>query len=377
MKKIKNRVLTSGLLLLLLICWYIGTSSQPVTKPENAQDQIEKVIAEETEKLMREPGYKAVSGVLYIKGKAYEFHYGRLSNGKKPDSHTIYEIGSLTKTYTGLLLSQAVHDGKINLDEDVRNYLDGPYPNFILSDGRPITFRHLITHTAGLPLFLNCYDGKPTIEQQIACFEHLTPDDFFARLKQTKLIDNSGKNYHYSSVGTQLIGYILERVYGLSFKDLFQKYIFSRSGEKQTFSELKYDKNSNISIGRDSSGVKMPLINGFYKYSGGMKASTASMFNYIKMYLESNDPVVKQTMTRLAGNVQYGRAYAWNTYNYDKKMKMLYHNGGSFGHSSWIALYPDIKVGIFIVTNVVTADSQSKLNELSNNIIDKIENSIN
>ncbi len=101
------------------------------------------------------------------------------------------------------------------------------------------------------------------------------------------------------------------------------------------------------------------------------------MLNYMKMYLESNDKVVKQAMGRLAGDVQYGRAYAWYTYNYDKENKVLYHNGGTFGHSSWIALYPDQKIGIFIVTNIVTADSQIKLNELSNSIISKSTNGSN
>lgn len=351
---------------------YTFTSFPAIGKPDAARGPIEKAIAGETARLMEEPGYSAVSGVLYIRGKAYQFHYGRLSNGKKPDSNTIYEIGSLTKTYTGLLLSQAVSDGKIRLGDDVRKYIAGNYPNLVLSKGRPVTIRDLITHTAGFPYFANCYTGKPTVAQQITCFENLTEEDFFTALKQVQLIDSSGQNYHYSSIGTQLVGYILERVYGLSYQELFQKYIFSRSGERRTFSTLKYDKNSNISLGKDSNGVVMPLLNGFYKYSGGMKASTSSMLNYMKLYLESNDKVVKQAMERLAGNVQYGRAYAWNTYNYDKEMKMLYHNGGSFGHSSWIALYPDQKVGIFIVTNVVTANSQRKLNELSNRIIDRL-----
>jgi D-alanyl-D-alanine-carboxypeptidase/D-alanyl-D-alanine-endopeptidase len=115
----------------------------------------------------------------------------------------------------------------------------------------------------------------------------------------------------------------------------------------------------------------MPLINGFYNYAGGLKSSTSSVLNYIKLYLESNNKVVKQTMERLAGNTQYERAYAWNTYNYDKENKMLYHNGGTFGHSSWIALYPNQKLWIFIVTTISTDDSQSKLNEVSNSIIDK------
>jgi len=169
-----------------------------------------------------------------------------------------------------------------------------------------------------------------------------------------------------------LVGYILERVYKLSSPELFQKYIFSRSCEQNTFSELKNDRSLNISIGKNSLEEPMPILNGYYNYAGGLKSTTRSMLDYIKIYLERNDKVTKQAMDRLAGDARYGRVYAWNTYNYDKENKMLYHNGGTFGHSSWIAQYPNQKIGIFIVTNIVTADSQSKLNKLSNSIIDSI-----
>lgn len=364
-----------------LLCFMpciFGRTPDPTSEQQNpTQDSIERIIAQEVAKLMKVPGYTAVSGAIYIKGKTRQFHYGKLSNGKRPNSNTIYEIGSITKTYTGLLLSQAVYDHKINLDDDIRSYLDDNYPNLILNNNKPITFRHLITHTSGLPPVINCDNGTQTTDEKIACFEHFKKDDFFKELKNVKLIDNSGKNYYYSSAGIQLVGYILEHVYKSSFQELFQKYVFSRSGEQNTFSELKNNGNSNVSVGANNNGVRMPLINGYYKYAGGLKSSTSSILDYMKMYLESNDKVVKQAMDRLAGDVRYGRAYAWNTYDYDKENKMLYHNGGTFGHSSWIALYPDQKVGIFIVTNTFTADSQSKLNELSNHIINRITNGSN
>lgn len=343
-----------------------------VVKANDAQDPIERIIAEEMAKLMKSPSYKAVSGVIYLKGKAHYFNYGKLSNEQQPNSNTVYEIGSITKTYTGVLLSQAVHDRKINLDNDVRRYLIGKYPNLVLTNGKPITIRHLITHTSGLPLVMNCDEHAQNVTTQITCFEKFRKEDFFKALKTVRPADNSGKNYHYSGVGIQLVGYILEQVYQMNHTELLQKYVFSRSKEKQTFLKLNQEGNPNISIGRNSEGKPVPLINGFYDYSGGMKSSATSMLNYIKMYLENNDAVVKQTMNQLAGDRLHGRAYAWNTYAYNTPKKMLYHNGSSFGHSSWIALYPNQKVGIFIVTNVVTADSQSRLNELSNRIIDRL-----
>lgn len=358
-------------LIFALVLLSFTISFRTIVKATKAQDSVERIIAEETAKLMKSPSYKAVSGVIYIKGKAYYFNYGKLSNGQQPNNNTIYEIGSITKTYTGLLLSQAVHDRKIGLDDDVRKYLDGKYSNLTLDNG-PITIRHLITHTSGLPLVMNCDEHTQNVKAQVDCFEKFRKENFFKALKTVQPSDKSGENYHYSGVGTQLVGYILEQAYRMSHKELLQKYVFSRSGEKQTYLTLKQHENPNISIGRNSEGKLVPLINGFYDYSGGMKSSATSMLSYIKMYLESNNVVVKQTMSQLAGDMLHGRAYAWNTYAYDTTKKMLYHNGGSFGHSSWIALYPNQKVGIFIVTNVVTANSQQKLNELSNCIIDRL-----
>lgn len=364
---------------LLLFCCLLfftnclfGTVSHPYEKRNIAQDSLEAIVTQEVAKLMELPGYTAISTAIYLNGKSYQFHYGKLNNGKKPNNSTIYEIGSITKTYTGLLLSQAIYDHKIKLDDDIRSYLDGKYPNLVLSNNKPITFRHLITHMSGLPPSINCDNHTQTVNEQITCFENFKKEDFFRKLKIVRLINNSGNTYHYSGVGIQLAGYILEDVYKSSFKALFQKYIFSRSEEQNTFSELKNYENSNVSVGKSDTGVNMPLINGYYNYAGGLKSSTSSMLGYMKMYLELQDDVVKQAMVRLAGDDRYGRAFAWNTYNYGKDNKMLYHNGGTFGHSSWLALYPNQKIGLFIVTNIVTADSQSKLNELSNTIISKI-----
>lgn len=336
-----------------------------------SQDLIEKTINREISAFVKEP-YENLSGVVYVDEKSYQFHIGKLLNGSMANDQTIYEIGSITKTYTGLLLSQAVEDKKVSLDADIRQYLNGSYPNLELDRNTPITLKHLITHTAGFPPIINCDDAQQTTDQQTSCFDHFSRDDFFKKLKTISLIDKSGNNYHYSNAGVQLVGYIVEDAYRSSFQDLIKKYIFSRSHEKNTLFKIDYHDNLNISLGQNSQKVLMPLINGFYNYAGGLKSSTSSMLNYIKMYLNSDDPVIKRAMTRLAGNPQYGRAYAWNTYNDDLNKKMLYHNGGTLGHSSWIALYPNQKAGIFLVTNILTDQSQGDLNQLSNTIMDQL-----
>jgi len=333
------------------------------------QQSIEDVIDKEVTKFIKSP-YSNLSGVIYLKGKSYHFHFGNLVNGKRANNETLYEIGSITKTYTGLILSQAVYDKKVNLDFDVRKYLKGEYPNLELGKDNPITLRNLITHTSGLPLYLNCDEIGLKEEDKNLCYKKNTRNLFLDNLKKVQLIDKTGKNYHYSNTGIQLVGYVLENVYSSSFTDLLNKHVFSRSGEQNTMQLI--DNKTNISIGKNDKGEIMPLNNKFYKYAGGLKSSTNSVLNYIKLYLENDDPVIQQVMRRLAGNNEHGRAYAWNTYRFNKKEKMLYHNGGTFGHSTWIAIYPDIKIGVFLATNILTDDSQSDLNELSNRIIESI-----
>jgi D-alanyl-D-alanine-carboxypeptidase/D-alanyl-D-alanine-endopeptidase len=362
---------------LLLLVVFIGCTSKGQIKNIHSeknnlsQETIEKIINEELSEFMKPP-YSAVSGAVYVDGRTYQFHSGKLINGEQPNNQTIYEIGSITKTYTGLILSQAVYDKKLSLDIDVRTYLNDEYPNLELDNNKPITLRHLITHTSGLPMNINCNNTEFTIEEQLSCFKNFTKDSFFKALKHTKIIDNSGENYRYSNAGVQLVGYILENVYQMPFQELLKKYVFPRSGERNTIIEINSDINVHLAIGKNSNGKTMPLENGFYEYAGGLKSSTSSMLDYIKMYLENNDTVVKESMSLLAGNVKYGRAFAWNTFDYDQPNKMLYHNGGTFGQSSWIAIYPNQNIGIFLVTNVLTDNSQGNLNELSNKIINRM-----
>ncbi|WP_340067284.1 serine hydrolase domain-containing protein [Ascidiimonas aurantiaca] len=347
------------------------TSCKQTEKIRLSQETIEKVVNQEVSDFMRSP-YAAVSGAVYVNGTTYQFHFGKLTDGKQANNQTIYDIGSITKTYTGLMLAQAVSDKKLSLEKDIRIYLDDTYSNLELDYGKPITLRHLITHNSGLPMNINCNNENATIDEQISCFDKFTKAKFFEALKKVNLIDRSGKNYHYSNAGVQLVGYILEDTYQMSFQELLKQYVFARSGEQDTKPEINRVMSSRIAIGKDSNGKIMPLTKRFYQYAGGLKSSTNSMLDYIKIYLINNDSITKESMRLLAGNAQHGRAYAWNTYNYDEAKKMLYHSGGTFGQSSWIALYPKQNIGIFLVTNVSTDNSQGDLNGLSNRIIGKL-----
>ncbi|OHT20216.1 Beta-lactamase precursor [Sphingomonas haloaromaticamans] len=93
-------------------------------------------------------------GVVY-RGKEFIRHRGDMEAGKPgpPTDATLYEIGSLGKTLAGTLMANAVLEHRLGLDDDVRIYLHGDYPN-LQYKGDPIRIRHLLSHTSGLPNML-------------------------------------------------------------------------------------------------------------------------------------------------------------------------------------------------------------------------------
>ncbi len=90
------------------------------------------------------------------------FYYGTTNKktGHLPDANTLYEIGSLTKTFTGIVLAHAINEGKINPDDDIRKYLPDTYPN-LQYKGEPIRIKNLSNHTSGLPRIPENLDKQP------------------------------------------------------------------------------------------------------------------------------------------------------------------------------------------------------------------------
>ena len=136
---------------------------------------------------------------------------------------TRFEIGSLSKTFTALLLAQAIREGRARIDDDVRLYLPADYDNLKWPDGKPITLGELADTTSGLPDFLP--DPAPIMklpaDQQLAAASKLlasySNQAFLADLRGIKLIARPGSVSHHSNVAAQQLGYIVGRLISRPF----------------------------------------------------------------------------------------------------------------------------------------------------------------
>lgn len=304
----------------------------------------------------------------------YQKHFGQFADGTKPNGDTVYEIASITKTYTGLLLAKAVKDRKVQLDEDIRVYLDGENYLNLQYSGTPITLRHLATHRSALPQEFAFTREDISAGKAFELLSNYSDATFFEDLRSYQLTSSPGDRYQYSNVGTELVRYILESVYKQPFSMLVAKFITDKSGEAQTKFRLTRDEISKITKGTDSQGELAPLLSPYSYAEGGLTSTVSSISSYMHYLLNSSSAEVALSQTILAGSHRaHGHAFFWNTYKYGSDKPMFYHSGGSIGSSSWLALYPKQRLGIFIVTNVAAGNTQEKLNDISNAIVDKYE----
>ena len=300
----------------------------------------------------------------------YQYHLGKLSNGDIPNNQTIYEIGSIAKTYTGVVVGKAILDGKVELDKDIRHYLKNhQYENLELSN-KYITLRHLMTHTSGLPEDFSY--NREDIEQgtYIEKISKYSRDNFFDDLQKVKLGSIPGEEYQYSNSGTNLVAYILESVYEKPFESLVSEIITAKSGEKFTrFRGTDYEPGE-ITQGTDGHGKQMPLASAYWFADGGLTTSVESVTRYIQYQL-SSEPEVAISHNLLDESWSgHGTAFYWYTNEYDSNEQMLYQSGGTMGTSSWLAIYPMKNIGIFIVTNVASGNTQEELETIADKIID-------
>ena len=144
-----------------------------------------------------------------------------LTGGRKVDGGTIYEVASLTKVFTALLLADAVVRSEAGLDDPLQAYVPAGVgvPQF---DGRPITLTDLATHTAGLPLRPNNLHAAPDAVNKYARYSLA---QLYAGLPNYRLTRAPGARFEYSNLGPSLLGHGLALRRHTTFSDLLRERI--------------------------------------------------------------------------------------------------------------------------------------------------------
>ncbi len=349
---------------------------------EAEQNPFTQFIDQQIDSLLAEPEIKAVSMGIWTGGKVYKFHRGELEEGKIPNDQTLYEIASLTKTFTGTLLAQAILDKKVTIDDDIRKVLSDSLPN-LEYEGQPITFRHLVTHTSGLPdmfphvpdLFNNPnFDTLPYKINELQ--KNFSRTQFFEELQKVKLDTLSGHKFKYSNAGANLLGYCLEAMYGKSYEELLQEYIFKPLQMTNSAIQLSGELTPHLAQGFNPNGVKMPVyIEKAMSAEGGIKSNLDDMIQYLKFHADTLHPLVDISHQELwEGKYgDYESGLFWQIFKDGNQPDQFFQNGGAFGTSSWMTIIPELQTGVYLVTNVSGPEVHQKMSNRVKVILDELK----
>jgi CubicO group peptidase (beta-lactamase class C family) len=180
------------------------------------------------------------------------FGMANIEQGIKMEPGHVFRIGSITKQFTACAILRLVEEGKISLEDDITKYLPG-YP----TEGRKINIEHLLTHTSGI----KSYTGmeKWTDELRRKDFKPLELIEYF---KVDTLEFEPGEKFAYNNSAYFILGYIIEKVSGMSYEDYIEHNFFMALGMDNSY----YDHPEEI-IPMRVSGYEMKgdtLINAPY-----------------------------------------------------------------------------------------------------------------
>lgn len=359
---------------------YILTISNIINGQKQHNDY--EMIQAECNSLLLDQEIQAVSLGVITNGNVYKFHLGKLTTGETPNEDTLYEIASLTKTFTGTLLAQAISEKKATIDDDIRNHLSENFPNLEFNQ-KPITFRHLVTHTSGLPrifpdspgLFENPdWDNLPYEINKLQT--GFSESQFLEELHQVTLDTIPGFKFGYSNAGANLLGFCLENIYGKTYGKLLSEYILEPLQMTKTrITAPSGEDKKLLALGLNPNGLVMPSrAEKEMKAEGGLFSTLDDMIKYMEFQLNEANEVVKISHQELL-NGRYGdfeNGLFWQIFKNGQSHTKIFQNGGAYGTSSWLTIVPEPKVGVIILTNVSGPTIHEKLNATADRIIGRL-----
>ena len=291
-------------------------------------------------------------------GQMTTYHYGTMDKKtmQLPNNQTIYEIGSITKTFTGTLLAQAILDKKINLDDDIRKYLPEKYPN-LEYNGQPILVRHLANHTARLAGLPKDFELKKDYDPKNP-YKYYTTDMVLNYLHTIKLDTTPGVKAEYSNYAAGLMGIILEKIYKLSYADLVKKYI----SDPLSMNDTKIDILPKDSVLFAKPYLKDGQLTNYWDITGlgaagAIRSNIVDMLKYTQANMLQNNEALKlaQQPTFTEDDNQSTALY-WQLLKSQRGQQITWHNGGTGGFSTFCGFSKALNVGVVLLANNAGAD---------------------
>ncbi|SNZ01072.1 serine hydrolase domain-containing protein [Flagellimonas pacifica] len=341
--------------LILLLAFHIGNGQVDLTT-ELTKEQSDLIF----EKVKGFPNKAQISIAIISNGKAKYYGAKRANDSILTiENHkSVFEIGSITKVFTATLLADFVIEGKIELDDNINDFID-----FTIKDNVPISFKQLATHTSGLPRLPESL-SSPSIDLTNPYKDYNEEKLKLDLSEKLVMSEKPGTKSEYSNLGVGLLGCVLGEIDNSTYGDLVQTKIFDRHqmSNSTTIRSKVMDKlvlgiNEN---GQEVSNWDMSILMG----AGGILSTTEDLTKFAIAHFDDNNKDLGLTRTPFhKATDNFSTGLAWGIITTESEAIWYWHNGGTGGYTSSMIIDTEEENGVIILSNI------SALGTMANNVM--------
>ena len=339
---------------ILLMCT-AAFAQTPPDSPVPPDSEIRNILAARVG--AENQGIGMVVGVIEPKGRRV-IAYGSLAkDDKRPlNGDTVFEIGSMTKVFTSLILMDMAQKGEVAVTDPISKYLPASVKVPERND-KKITLQDLATQSSGLPRMPDNFKPKDELNP----YADYTPEKLYEFLSGYTLTRDIGSQFEYSNLGVGLLGQVLSLRAGMDYESLVKARVLGPLEMKSTGITLTPEMRARLAIGHGANLNAVPNWDiAVLAGAGGLRSSANDMLTFLAAnlgYIKTPlAPAMEAELSirRPAGGPDMQIAYNWFIQTKDGK-SIVWHNGGTGGYRTYMGFDPKNRTGVVVLSNIASA----------------------
>ena len=320
-------------------------------------DEVREILVKRIEQQKQATGIAV--GIIDPNGRRVIAHGHPAKGDSRPvDGDTIFEIGSISKVFTSLLLADMVNRQEVALDCPAAQHL----PRHIRMpewNGKPIRLLDLAMHSSGLPNL----PGNMNRKDPANPYAGYSVDELYEFLSGYTLLREPGSEVEYSNLGAGLLGHILARRAGTDYESLVRSRITGPLGMRDTGITLSPSMKQRMATGHN--GMLAPVANWDLPTlagAGALRSSANDMLTFLEAFLDYREsplaPAMKAMLDvrRPIGKGSFEIGLGWFVAG-----EVVWHDGGTGGFRSFAGYDPATRAGVVVFSNAATLGGVSDI----------------
>ena len=316
-----------------------------------AQEQLPSEVSQQIQERIDE-GYHlgTVIGVIDETGSRY-YSFGKMSLASDLElgENSIFEIGSITKCFTALLVADLELDGKLSVSDPIDKFIP-VFKDVMKGSNRTITLESLMTHTSGLPR--NPLNTDPDDDDR---YKNYSVGDLHSFL-ETYAAGSSEASYSYSNAGILILEHAIETELGQSYEELMTSRVLAKLGMNDSFFDVPEGRADEIVIGfRDGEETDAVDV-GNFPAMGGLRSTARDMLKFLGAQIglipTSLSDAISATHDERYADENMVLSLGWRISHREESGKTIYNfTGGTTGFVSFAAFDLENRKGVVVLVN--------------------------